>query len=177
MLMWHRYKGARAVRRGLTPSDTPLDPFESVPLLSGLSRRDTAILRRVMDPVRFPGGTVVAREDDPKPQLLVITDGHAVATTAQRRPALLGPGDHFGELTLLLRQPVGETVRTLTPVQALVLSRRHFWGAIHAAPAFAARLLARLAQRLAEGERERLVAASGSFEASRRHEAALPWGP
>lgn len=156
--MWrgHRSGSARAVRAGgrrygrsLMPvRDRRTADLERIPLFAGLRRRELALLARRGDLVTFQEGAYLAREEEPRPQFTVIVDGLAAATRGGRYLATMGPGDHVGELTLLDGEPFVPTIQAVTPIEALVMGRREFWGVLHAVPALALRLVARLGEDL-----------------------------
>lgn len=133
--------------------NTSLRRLEDAPLFRGLSRRDLALLARRADPVSFEEGAVLSREESPAAEFMVITSGIGEATLGDERIGILGPGDHFGELTLLEGEPHVPTVTALTDVEGFVFGRREFWGVLYAVPAVALRLTARLGENLRRAER------------------------
>ena len=76
----------------------------------------------------FPAGTVVIREGDVGDSAYMIVSGRcrAYRTVGSREEALsvMGPGDVFGEIALLLDEPRAATVEAVDSVTALVLDRR-----------------------------------------------------
>ena len=62
--------------------------------------------------------------------------------------ARLGPGDHFGEMSLLEPEPRSATVRAASAVELLVLRRDDFLKHLLAEPATMLRLISSLSQRL-----------------------------
>lgn len=54
----------------------------------------------------------------------IIVDGEAGVSVDGTEVAKLGPGDHFGELTLVSNEARTATVTALTPVRCLVMM---FW--------------------------------------------------
>jgi len=154
MRFWQERKAARALRMlGGRSRIDHLGGLEEVPLFRGLPRRQLAVVARRADPVSIPEGAVIATERHPQPQFMILTSGVAEATVEGRRIGILGPGDHFGELTLLEGEPQVPTVRALTDVEGFVLARREFWGVLHAVPALSLRLAARVAEDLRRAHR------------------------
>ena len=70
----------------------------------------------------------------------VVRDGRTVST--------LGPGDHFGELSLLDDGPRSASVTSDTAMTLLVVRQRHFQRMLRASPTLARRLLRTMAVRL-----------------------------
>ncbi len=69
-------------------------------------------------------GTVVFREGDPARELFVLVSGEMEVlkrsqTGVEARVALLGPGDWFGEMSVLDVQPRSATLRALAPSRLL----------------------------------------------------------
>lgn len=69
-------------------------------------------------------GTVVFREGDPARELFVLVSGEMEVlkrsqTGVEARVALLGPGDWFGEMSVLDVQPRSAAVRALAPSRLL----------------------------------------------------------
>jgi CRP-like cAMP-binding protein len=81
-----------------------------VPLLSCLDQKELNRFARSFTNRDFPAGTVVVKQGDERGiGFFVITDGRARVSAGSEDLAVLGPGDHFGELAL-----VGDRVRTAT---------------------------------------------------------------
>ena len=71
-----------------------------------------------------------------------------------KKVATLGPGAVIGELSLLDHGPRTATVSADTDCTMLVISQRQFLGVIDAIPALAHKLLATLAGRIRELDRQ-----------------------
>ena len=79
--------------------------------------------------VRFDSGEIIFHEGDEADAAWLITAGE-VCVYAEARPneplARLGVGQCFGERACLSDEPRSATVRTLTPIEAIRISREHF---------------------------------------------------
>ena len=115
------------------------------PLLTGLA---TAIVAGVMvwefrrshslfQIERLPADAVVFREGDHGDCAYFIRHGRVVVLdgVTGRQLARLGPGEHFGEMALIDDRPRNATVRTLTPVELMVLGKENFLNMMHLLPA------------------------------------------
>ena len=69
----------------------------------------------------------VAAMGEPGNELFIIVDGRAVVTTRGGRTTHLGPGDFFGEMSLIDGDPRSATVEATTPMRLFVLGYREFW--------------------------------------------------
>jgi CRP-like cAMP-binding protein len=79
---------------------------------------------------RFPKASVLLREGDPPSGLYLLLYGRMSVTTLQGRDqvrlATLGPGDLFGEMSLLANEPTSATVAAEEEVLVIRLSRARF---------------------------------------------------
>ena len=73
------------------------------------------------------------------------------------RLGALGPGEFFGEMSLLDSAPRSATIRAVEPTRCMMLSSWDFRAALEQHPSVAVKLLEVLTQRLraADGRRER----------------------
>jgi CRP/FNR family cyclic AMP-dependent transcriptional regulator len=94
-----------------------------VPLFEGLpkrAQRDLAALAKVTD---HDEGTEIISEGAAGVALYVILEGRAEVLVRRKTIATLRVGDSFGELAIIDGQPRTATVRAVTPMRTLVLSR------------------------------------------------------
>ncbi|MDX6286005.1 MAG: family transcriptional regulator, cyclic receptor protein [Frankiales bacterium] len=100
-------------------------------------------------------GEAIVREGHLDHEWYVILDGEASVSTAGHVLGVLGPGEHFGEIAILSRQPRRFTVRALTPMRVLMLTEEAFLALLDDCAPFGRTLLVRLTRRmssLAESE-------------------------
>jgi CRP-like cAMP-binding protein len=83
-------------------------------------------------------------------EFFVIVTGRAKVSRKGRKVSEIGPGAFFGELALLIDSDRNATVTALTPMEAIVLSRREFEAALADAPRMTRKIMAGMAARLAE---------------------------
>ena len=125
-----------------------VEQLSKVPLFSGCSRKDLQTIARVVRDIDHPAGTVIAREGDPGVGLFVITEGMTDVTIGGRRRARLGPGDFFGEISLLDGGPRTATVTSTSDVKLLGLTEWTFRGLMMEHPSIAVKTLQAMAGRL-----------------------------
>ena len=126
-----------------------LDRLRSVSLFTELSDDG---LRRILDCANefdAPAGQVLAEVRMPGAGLFVIEEGTAVVDVPGR-PIELGPGESFGELSLLSDHERAARVRAKTPLRCLAISRHDFDGILENEPRLAIAMLRALAKRLVE---------------------------
>ena len=85
-------------------------------------------------------------------EFFFIVDGKASVRHNGRKIASLGPGQYFGEMALLDRQPRSATVVSDSEMDLLVLEQRRFNAMLDSMPALSRKLLATMAGRLREAD-------------------------
>ena len=104
-------------------------------IFDDLSEEDLASIAQGCSEQNYPMGTVIIEENDaPKEMLFIIKEGEIVISTGSMTEdkddasflTTLGPGDAFGEVSLIDNDPHSATVRTLTDSTVLLFSGKHF---------------------------------------------------
>lgn len=130
--------------------DAYIDHLARVPLFSTCSKDELRKLSRRTSDIPVSEGHVLVREGERGLEFFVIVSGRAKVTRRGRKVGEVGPGDFFGELALLVDADRNATVTALTPMEAIVLSRREFEAALADAPRMTRKIMAGMAARLAE---------------------------
>ena len=128
------------------------DEIAGVPLFSACSKRDLQRLARATDELEVAAGTELTVEGTIGREAFVIVSGTAAVSKDGTQVAVLGPGDHFGELALLDGGLRTATVTAIDDMVVLVLSKPAFNGVLDEIPTLAHKLLVSLAHRLRESE-------------------------
>jgi CRP/FNR family transcriptional regulator, cyclic AMP receptor protein len=129
------------------------DFLGTVPLLGGLDRAELMRFAELTRERSYPRGSVILFENDPGDALFVVREGRVkvVLIGDDGREvilALLGVGDHFGELSLLDGQPRSAHVIAMDDSNLLILRREDFRRRVTEAPTVAWALLVELSRRL-----------------------------
>jgi len=128
-----------------------VEALSRVPLLSGLDAKELERLAGSFTERAFPAGTVVVKQGDERGiGFFVITDGTAEVSADKQTLAVLGPGDHFGEIALIGDRVRTATVTATTDLQTLVTSVWEFRAFVKNDPDVAWKLLEHLAELLHE---------------------------
>ena len=148
---------------GSTPSgwprpDRPLgkrgaDVLAQVPLFEGLSRRHLKRLAEHADEISFREKETIVEEDQPGGSFFAIVEGEVKVKQGGRTIATAGPGEFFGEISLLDGGPRTATVVAATPVVAIRLFKSSFDRVVKEEPQVAGKILTVVARRLREAER------------------------
>jgi len=101
---------------------------------------------------------VLAREGDLGREFFVLVSGKAVVSRNGVEVGVLGPGNFFGEMALLDREPRVATVATTEPTEVLVLTTQAFTSVVDAMPSVDRKMLTVLAGRLRDIEARYLPA-------------------
>ena len=125
-----------------------VERLKTVPLFSGCSTRELASLSQFLRVVDFPAGRAIVKEGDAGSGLHVLMEGETKVVIGDRTRQRLGPGDFFGEISLLDRGPRTATVVAETPVRTLSLSSWNFRAALKEHPSMAIKMLEELAHRV-----------------------------
>src|SRR5213592_2664451 len=141
---------SRALGSSRTSRDAKLELLGNIPLFSACTKRDLARIASLADEVDVPKGKVLTRQGEPGRECFVIADGRAKATMRGRRSASMGPGDFFGEMSLLDQGPRSATVTAESDMELLVLTSQGFWSLLRDVPVVAPRIMRVLAERLRE---------------------------
>ena len=82
----------------------------------------------------------------------MLVEGTAEVRKANRRVNMLGPGDFFGEISLIRHTPRTATVVATSPVRTLVITERSFRALLEHQPGIQTKVMSALAARLAPDE-------------------------
>lgn len=130
---------------------TRLD-LSSIWLFATCNERELRLVRRQLAEVTAPAGTVLCEEGAVGREFFFVVDGRASVRRGGRKVALLGPGDYFGELSLLDRGPRSATVVADTDMVLLNMSQREFSTLLESIPPLARKLLSAMAARLRDAD-------------------------
>lgn len=119
-----------------------------IPLFAGCTANELARLGQLFDEGWRAAGTVLVREGRPGSEFFVIVEGRAEATLRGQHLATLGPGDFFGEMSLLEVAPRAATVVAETDLSLLVLEPRGFASLLAVAPTVGMKMMRSMSQRL-----------------------------
>ena len=101
------------------------DDLALIPLFSGLNKRQLRKLAGSFKELGFAPGRAVVREGHADGVgFFVIAEGTAAVSVGGKTVATIGPGDYFGELAMITKQPRTATVTAETPLRCLTIG---FW--------------------------------------------------
>jgi uncharacterized membrane protein len=132
--------------------------LREVPLFSEMDEQEVAGIRAIMDEMKFKAGQVIIREGELGNFFYVITEGRAEITIRDAGGADLvlheaGPGDFFGELSMLTKEPRSARVRAIEDLTTLALERDDFFEFLRTHTHAAIDVMVELGGRLRENDR------------------------
>jgi CRP/FNR family transcriptional regulator, cyclic AMP receptor protein len=130
-----------------------IDALRQVPLFAGCEGAELERLVGQFKEHTFSRGAAVTREGERGPRVLaffVIAEGRASVAVGGETKALLGPGDHFGEIGLFYDQPRTATVTAEADLRCYALGAWDFRPFIEANPQIAWPILEKMAERLSD---------------------------
>ena len=104
--------------------------LQDIGLFDGLDEESLSLLARELPTEHAETGDVVVEEGDTTQKMFVVVDGELkvvkrAPNDADLRVAMFGPGDWFGEMSILDVQPRSATVRAVAPTLLIRISAEH----------------------------------------------------
>jgi len=113
------------------PANTREDQLARVPFFQGLTREALALIAQVTSEEAHATGTKLFQYGDPGDKLFIILEGKVrisreLAGMGEEALAVLGPGEVFGEMSLLDESPRSADSRVQERCRALVITKESF---------------------------------------------------
>lgn len=124
--------------------------LKSVPIFSDLTKRQLAQVARLCDHLSEPAGTVLTRQGRLGREFILIVEGTARVERDGVDVGHLGPGDFFGEMSLIDGKPRLASVIAETPCELLVVDRHTFSPLLETVPGLQRAMMLNLVSRLRE---------------------------
>ncbi len=126
------------------------DKVRQIPLFAGLDEETLARVAGLFSEVEAPADQVIVERGHAGSGMFLLEEG-TVSVELPGGSVELGPGEFFGELSILADDvPRTARVRTTTPIRALVVGRPDFARLLEEQPRIAVAMLRVLAHRLAD---------------------------
>ena len=130
-----------------------LEALRSIPLFSHVVDGDLEQIASHLIERRYPRNTTIVEEGLPGDYMYIIREGRVKVTKLsedgrEKILAFFEPGHFVGDMALLDRAPRSASVKALTPVRVLALSRADFTGLIRKSPDLAIAVIRELSGRL-----------------------------
>jgi CRP-like cAMP-binding protein len=129
-----------------------IDLLKEVPLFSGCSQGDLRSIAQLGTPVSVGKGEVLTAKGMVGREFFLVLSGIASCRLGKREVAEFTTGGYFGELALLHGGIRTADVVAETDMELLVLDAREFRSMLMTTPRISLKMLARLAERLADAD-------------------------
>ncbi len=133
--------------------------LKAVPFFTQLSDHELEVVRAVATEKSYPKNAVVLTEGEMGDSLFMIQSGKVKVFIGDEDGReiilkILGPGDFFGEMSMIDKQPRSASVTTIEPASFMVLSHAAFERCVEQAPRIANMVMRVLATRVREADRK-----------------------
>ena len=129
------------------PTDT-VSALKSIPLFAGLPHADLELLAKKVTQASHSVGTELIKEGTSGSSVFLLVSGECEVRRRGQLIRTLGPGEFFGELSILDPAPRTASVRVSDAATVLVLEGKDFRAALKSNMQMAQRLITALAERL-----------------------------
>ena len=131
-----------------------LQYLQKVPLFSSLTTKDLEKIAKAGDTLTLPAGQMIIDQGQTGREAFVIINGEATVRRNGKKITTVGAGAVLGELSLLDHGPRTATVTCDTPCEVIVIDQRHFSAVLSDVPALSQKIMANLAARIREFDRQ-----------------------
>ena len=119
-----------------------------VPIFSSCTPEEVAAITGVAQEGFFQAGQIIVTQGTPGQAFYLVIAGRVEILRDGKSLGAFGPGDFFGEMSLLDQAPRSATIRALDQTQCLMLSSWDFRALLERHPSIAIKLLEVLSRRL-----------------------------
>ena len=125
-----------------------VDALAAVPLFANVPKRHLRQIAKLAEQVRVRAGAPVVYRTHSGREFFVVLEGTAVVRPASGLGHAIGPGDFFGEMSVIDGKPRSAAVRAETDMVLMMLGRRQFMQVVHDQPTVAVAIMDELAGRV-----------------------------
>jgi CRP-like cAMP-binding protein len=129
-----------------------VDALQKVPLFAELNRKQLDLVAQQSTQITRPAGSTLAQQGRRGREFVLIVGGRARVERDAKAVGSLGPGDCFGEISLIDGGPRTATVVAETPCDILVVDARSFNTLLETVPALSRQLLKNLCARVRDAQ-------------------------
>ena len=125
-----------------------------VPLFEGLSKKELRSIAKELQEETFNEGQDIVTAGKAGGRFYLIVDGRAKVIKGDRtRTTTLGPGDYFGEMSIIDKGPRSATVRAESYVRALSIASWNFLSVLEENFSIARKIMETLSARIRESDK------------------------
>ena len=131
-----------------------LEHLRNVSLFQGCSTKELDRIAKASEEVKMAAGSLIVDQGQTGREAFVVLSGTVTVRRNGKKVGSFGAGTVVGELSLLDHGPRTATVTCDTDCELLLLDQRNFIGVLDSVPTLAHKLLATLAGRIRELDRQ-----------------------
>lgn len=128
--------------------DAVIEMLQKTPLWAGLTKQDLKLVVKLSKERKFESGHAIVSKGEGGVGFYLILEGSVEVRSDGKILSTLGPGQFFGEMSVLDNQPRSADVVTVEPSRVLFLSAWSFKTMISDNPKMALRMLQEFVRRL-----------------------------
>lgn len=128
--------------------DAIIEMLQKTPLWAGLTKQDLKLVVKLSKERKFESGHAIVSKGEGGVGFYLILEGSVEVRSDGKILSTLGPGQFFGEMSVLDNQPRSADVVTVEPSRVLFLSAWSFKTMISDNPKMALRMLQEFVRRL-----------------------------
>ena len=136
----------------MAPDKDLVERLRTVPLFEGLSNKELKDVLGRFGVFEHAAGHEIVEEGHGSVGFHLILDGQAAVSRGSHTLRTLGPGDYFGEISVIDGKPRSATVTAVTPVRALALTAWAFQSLLDSQPSLTRKILLGLCQTIRSSE-------------------------
>jgi CRP-like cAMP-binding protein len=126
--------------------------IEALPPFQCCTPHEISEVAALATQLEVPAGRVLTQEGEPGREFAIILSGSARVERGAKEVAVLGEGDHYGEMALLDGGPRTATITAVTPMTLAVVGVREFSDLLARVPALSRSIMRSLAAQLRAAE-------------------------
>ncbi len=134
-------------------NDAVVDMLEKSPLWSGIGKQDFKEIVKLAKQSKFASGDFIVRKGEEGAGFYLVLDGAVEIRSDGNTLSRLGPGQFFGEMSVVDAQPRSADVVAVEPSRVLVLSAWSFKSLVSERPRIAVKMLQEFVRRLRNTDR------------------------
>ena len=131
-----------------------LEHLRNVNLFQGCTTKDLEKIARASDEITMPAGSLIVDQGQTGREAFIVLEGSVLVRRNGKKVGVYGPGTVVGEMSLLDHGPRTATVTCETDCTLLLLDQRHFLGVLDEVPSLNHKILAALAARIRDLDRQ-----------------------
>lgn len=125
-----------------------IDAVRGLPLFQHLSYKEQVAVLSIAHSRIYEPGAEIVKQGDPGQEMFIIVDGEVVVERDGVAIAELGPGGHFGEMSIVDDAPRSASVRARKRTDVLIIGQSEIGGLMRLDPVLAVKILWTLVQAL-----------------------------